>query len=645
MIVRSSNLASQLEEREKTEREERFKHILAPIRALTDVWNIDVAKELEEYLLEIEELSFRFADGPSTLNFVQAASAISNSTDVYSRKVEYLHALVYQCLDQISKQRKEKARRGGDGGEDGAVVPEINVDAIKEGSNIDMGPDEGVPDGARRQSLLVMRTPTSLLRRDQAQVYLYDHKGAKISNKQDFKMNTFVFHHTGAMVDPGEALKIDAAFRTAPSGQAASRLHMFGHNPRANLYLQPMATAVPRWIPEQPQQPAAESEMGDGPMEFGGDDDADDDGGFEAPDNQPMELAPSEHAPMAADQAQPDWLSPRDPSPMDETATQRTTRSAISRATATSTPAAPWDPWAPADAHECSRPAKPFRKGKTYRIPPALKDTAKASKQRPPAESLTEFYSRLDREKEVKGLPKNEIKGPTYPEFARLFLREYRRRKEIARAERAAYLDLRRALGEDIASTVYSETHFDQLESAAPDSDTDMPNDPMDEDDDAEAPDFGPMDLAASASVAGGAQTFEDLVRQHIDQYMSSASQYVQQSDLSNRVRAWEDRIKPILDEEETHGPYDIQHYGREILHKGFDENTEAMPFEALATDRPAYEVCRMFLAVLQLANSGNVDIQQEKVTGPTKDNRMVVRLLARGPLHSLDGLANITAH
>eukprot|EP00123_Amoebidium_parasiticum_P016576 comp23502_c0_seq3/m.39377 comp23502_c0_seq3/g.39377 ORF comp23502_c0_seq3/g.39377 comp23502_c0_seq3/m.39377 type:complete len:127 (-) comp23502_c0_seq3:376-756(-) len=126
---------------------------------------------------------------------------------------------------------------------------------------------------------------------------------------------------------------------------------------------------------------------------------------------------------------------------------------------------------------------------------------------------------------------------------------------------------------------------------------------------------------------------------------MSSASQYVQQSDLSNRVRAWEDRIKPILDEEETHGPYDIQHYGREILHKGFDENTEAMPFEALATDRPAYEVCRMFLAVLQLANSGNVDIQQEKVTGPTKDNRMVVRLLARGPLHSLDGLANITAH
>lgn len=34
------------------------------------------------------------------------------------------------------------------------------------------------------------------------------------------------------------------------------------------------------------------------------------------------------------------------------------------------------------------------------------------------------------------------------------------------------------------------------------------------------------------------------------DQYMTSANQYVHQSDLASRVREWEDRIKPILDVE-----------------------------------------------------------------------------------------------
>eukprot|EP00951_Prasinocladus_malaysianus_P041993 scaffold502527_cov56-Prasinocladus_malaysianus.AAC.1 len=68
----------------------KFAHLLQPIRSLSDNWDIDIANELEDYLEDLEELTFSFEDGPS-LNFAEAALVIQGSACVYSRKVEYLH--------------------------------------------------------------------------------------------------------------------------------------------------------------------------------------------------------------------------------------------------------------------------------------------------------------------------------------------------------------------------------------------------------------------------------------------------------------------------------------------------------------------------------------------------------------------------
>jgi hypothetical protein len=61
---------------------------------------------LEEYLQDIvgdlpAEDRERVANG-QTLNFAQAALVLQNSSNIYSRKVEYLYTLVYKALDELS---------------------------------------------------------------------------------------------------------------------------------------------------------------------------------------------------------------------------------------------------------------------------------------------------------------------------------------------------------------------------------------------------------------------------------------------------------------------------------------------------------------------------------------------------------------
>ena len=44
--------------------------------------------------------------------------------------------------------------------------------------------------------------------------------------------------------------------------------------------------------------------------------------------------------------------------------------------------------------------------------------------------------------------------------------------------------------------------------------------------------------------------TYEDLVRHHVELFYSSAKRYVQESALSQRVRDWQDAIDPFLAEQ-----------------------------------------------------------------------------------------------
>ena len=107
--------------------ENRFAHLLAPIRDLGQNWHTDIAAELSDYLTQLEEITFTFDGGNTNLNFAEgaprrgagvpalthspaapacaAALLIQGSTCVYSRKVEYLHKLVYNALEAVAHKR------------------------------------------------------------------------------------------------------------------------------------------------------------------------------------------------------------------------------------------------------------------------------------------------------------------------------------------------------------------------------------------------------------------------------------------------------------------------------------------------------------------------------------------------------------
>lgn len=87
------------------EKASRFAHVLKPIKELADSWNIDIAHDLEQYLEELETLTFSFDGGKTDLNFAEAALLIQGSACVYSKKVECLYNLVFRTLELLMDKR------------------------------------------------------------------------------------------------------------------------------------------------------------------------------------------------------------------------------------------------------------------------------------------------------------------------------------------------------------------------------------------------------------------------------------------------------------------------------------------------------------------------------------------------------------
>jgi len=86
-------------------------------------------------------------------------------------------------------------------------------------------------------------------------------------------------------------------------------------------------------------------------------------------------------------------------------------------------------------------------------------------------------------------------------------------------------------------------------------------------------------------------------------------------------VAEWQSKLAPKLAEEDTHPPYDIHAYGADIMHRVAEENEKKeleketpVDFSSVVQSKPRYEVCRYFLATLQLANNLNVEIGASSV-------------------------------
>eukprot|EP00058_Branchiostoma_floridae_P022994 XP_002608484.1 hypothetical protein BRAFLDRAFT_128032 [Branchiostoma floridae] len=163
-----------------------------------------------------------------------------------------------------------------------------------------------------------------------------------------------------------------------------------------------------------------------------------------------------------------------------------------------------------------------------------------------------------------------------------------------------------------------------------------------DDDDDGDAGDFGgevmeavgmemappmPTGLEEEPPKDSMVHTYEDMVRQYVDGFLESA-QYIQETQLSRRIREWEEKILPHLEQEEKHGPFDIHSCADQLL-ESFHTVGEVRPLHEVCRGQAAWGVCRTFASSLQLANNMNLEIGQTGVADSAV-NTMTLTLLSK---------------
>jgi condensin-2 complex subunit H2 len=123
-------------------------------------------------------------------------------------------------------------------------------------------------------------------------------------------------------------------------------------------------------------------------------------------------------------------------------------------------------------------------------------------------------------------------------------------------------------------------------------------------------------------------KTFEDLCRGHIEAFARGAENFALNTKLTERVRQWQEKLAPILEEEERRASFDIFMYSETLIRKTLESlqnekrnnigslhcrpASTSVKFKTLTGGCSQSDVCRFFLASLSLANSGNLKIEDK---------------------------------
>ncbi|TMW61292.1 hypothetical protein Poli38472_013755 [Pythium oligandrum] len=674
----------------------RFQHLLQPIRDLSKNWNIDLAQELEEYLDELENLTIAFDanEGPSAvvakksvasqvqlMNFAEAALLIQGTSMIYSRKVEYLYALVFQTLAHLSKQQEDthanlQRQRRGENPEDDGDNANGGDDQDNSDSHLDIlaNPLPIYEDVDEARNITLKRPSSSVRNAGQSRPDALKTKnsiqasialmGSLVPDERDhgetFKLLSCHLHPSGVLM-------LDEASRKYLKDEvtyagASKRMPPTPAAPRTSLIFdEPWALDDNRTSLDHGTK-----------LDFDGvasDDDGGDDGHYDFDD------------PADGGDVDP-FLAP--PEEVRATTTTRTRRK-------TTAPDAK-DPWAPLDPYDASKSTvRPFRKGRSYPVrgaaakkllarknkkleedgvdgvdDPAFKERFLLGANRP--QWSTWVWNELDERALEQKFKKKYCKAPCLMTSCDALWRLETKWKGLMRRSTASTTQSAQAiLLQEQTEEEQEEMHAMTLESGLindayvmdPVTD-DVNNDDHGGDDDDyddvddHAVDFGGDEDAwdsaphrASMSLLDGATSrsndahdsekglsYEEICRQHLEEFMKGTEKYMRETDLTRQVNEWQDKLDPILKEQNSHPLFDIHHYGREILghleskkpkrkapkrrkrpddersdEEQDGDETAPIPFGEIVSGLNQFEVCRMFLASLQLANNGNVHL------------------------------------
>ena len=154
--------------------------------------------------------------------------------------------------------------------------------------------------------------------------------------------------------------------------------------------------------------------------------------------------------------------------------------------------------------------------------------------------------------------------------------------------------------------------------------------------------------LLQDGFLSNAVHSYEELCKKHLERYMRSTDRHALDSRRIQRVNDWQSKINPVLNLQSKRSKYDIYAYGEALInqlsnteHKSTTETETPVNFARIAEKKPTHEVCRLFLATLQLANMGNIEIQGGSSTLEQCDSFGIKLLSDEIEYTNFEGLTN----
>ncbi|KAL0323448.1 UNVERIFIED_CONTAM: Condensin-2 complex subunit H2 [Sesamum angustifolium] len=545
----------------------RFLETVRPLRDLESNWTVDLAKNLEEYLLKICSGHISSdEDAIFSVNFAEAALLLQGSVQVYSRKVEYLYSLVLHALDFISQKSQEDqaASASAEQGASGAHSAKDEEDDPFWGlDNIQVEAKNLLDKATCRDG------PPSHFVRPPANLVVLEGEcldsGGDAGELESYLLATNDLYRDFILLDPCDAVAVDN-FLDSKVGKGQS-----------NVYRASSATSKGR---KSFQSPSRQSEGNGHKLSVKKKQDANlarspcVDRGFESNYCSTGCSPPAYDFPSDNDgfRMQDGNSEPGDFDDSDDDD----------------------DPWKPLNPHEPGNlKVKPYRKVNANRRP--------------------EIGSRKHLSLSVE-FPLAKLRGPISTELTEIWEAKFGVSEKLGKSQSLSHYEkLRQSLVvgkreiNDAFSNLEINTEDDGCDGGDPDTgppDFDMPDSTCNGEDVPPHPEKH-EDPDAHANL-------EDLCRSHLDALLATLAENEKQTELATRVSTWKQRIEQNLEEQDARPPFDIHKYGERVLDKlsvEGDVGSDALSFGEVVKGQEKHDVARTFSALLQLVNNGDVDL------------------------------------
>ncbi|KAJ0966915.1 hypothetical protein J5N97_023832 [Dioscorea zingiberensis] len=579
-------------------------HILQPNRDLQSNWEVDLARNLEDYLLKIcsGEISGDQDHAHQSINFAEAALLLQGSIQVYSRKVEYLYSLVLHALEFISQKRQDPQ-------ENDSTQPNGGSDpVISEEDETFWGLDDVPVEANNFLDARLNKDETNQFVKPPANLFVLEGDCLDASGDagelETYLLATCNFYGDFLLLDPCDAGAVNSFLNTDPLEKERTAPHR-GSSVRSksqrSFYLSPTGRSKEAIHLSSPcnNQDAYLNQFPVNNCNF----EISNDNQWSAPHGDT-----SFHQDDTWNGREP-FADVRDDSDDDSE-----------------------DPWKPLNPHEPGTlKIRPFKKGKQKGGPAIHNNKLYSVKSQFPLAKLDGTIS-----SEFAEVVEAQLHEQERPHTSHSLFEKLRRSLVLGEQENVDASgdneDGNDDNGDDTDLPDFGQAEFDSVPNVDPmdiDSPLNLENHVGSTVDHDEAEVFSQDDFDSNANL-------EELCKSHLDALLASIAETEKQTELATRVSSWNHRIESTLEEQDSRPAFDIHYYGERILDKLSLEvdSGESTSFANVVTGQPKHEVARAFSALLQLVNNGDVELQRsqssDKVFCYTSTTPFHIRLLKK---------------